>query len=169
MNHSPRRSADRPAFQTTAFRPPGRFQQTPLKSIGSLSPLSPLWLDPCLRSVGLTTEDTEDTEKEGLEDGAGVRRSKPQAICATPARQFRASFIRPDSGAPRMGCCRFPDTPPGGAVPYLTAVRMADGPAGLETCGTAGRNTCAALSGCGNAGLVHGVDARPEFRILSCL
>jgi len=55
--------------QITAFRPPRRFQQTPLKSTGSLSPLSPLWFVPCPRSGGLTTEDTEDTEKEGLADG----------------------------------------------------------------------------------------------------
>ena len=66
--------------QLTAVYPLRRFQQTPLKSTGSPCSLSPLWFDSCPRSGGLTTEDTE---KEGLGDGADVHRSKPQAICAT--------------------------------------------------------------------------------------
>ena len=64
MNQPPRRSADSPVFQIADFRPPRRFQQTTLKSNGSLSPLSPLWFDSCPRSGDLTTEDTE---KEGFQ------------------------------------------------------------------------------------------------------
>ena len=147
MNQPPRRSADIPVFQITAFRTPRRFQQTPLKSAGSLSSLSPLWFDSCTRSGGLTTEDTEDTEKERLGDGADVHRSKPQAICSTPARRFRFSYIRPYPGAPRVGCCCIADFPVGRARPCPEALRLADRRAGLKICGTAGLETCAPSHG----------------------
>lgn len=67
MNQPPHGSEDSPVSQITAFPPPGRVQQTPLKSNGSLSPLSPLRLNSCPWSGGLTTEDTENTEKEGFQ------------------------------------------------------------------------------------------------------
>jgi hypothetical protein len=75
MNPPPRRIADIPVSQITAFSPPRRVQQAPLKSTGSLSSLSPLWFNSCPRSGGLITEATEATEKEGLGDGADVVRT----------------------------------------------------------------------------------------------
>ena len=119
-------------FQLTAFRPPRRFQQTPLKSTGSLSPLSPLWFDPCPRSVGLTTENTE---KEVC-DGPDVHRSKPQTICTTPARRFRISYTRPDPGEPQVRC-----------------YRIADNPASLKT--------LAVSRSCRSNGAVDGLNSRP--------
>ena len=127
VNQPPRRSADSFAFQITAFRPPRRLQQTPLKSAGSLT-LSPLWFDSCPRSGGLTTEDTEDTEdteKEGFGDGADVHRSKLKAICPTPAKRFISSYTRPDPGAPRVGWGCIADFPVGCAVRRPEALRFA--------------------------------------------
>ncbi len=144
-------------FQIMAFRSPRRLQQTTLKSIGSLSPLSPLWLDSCPQSGGLTTEDTKGSEKEGLWDGADVYRSKPQAIGTTAARRFRPCDIRPDPGAPRVGCRCIGAFSVGRARPRLKAARFADGPAGFQTCATSdGRQP---------AHPVHGLDAIPDFGV----
>ena len=75
------------------------------------------WFDSHPRSGGLSTDDAKDTEKEGFGDGSDVHRFKPQAVCATTARRFRSSFIRPDPEAPRVGFCRLAEFPVGCAVP----------------------------------------------------
>ncbi len=153
MNHPPRRSADFPVVQITAFRPPWRLEQTPLKSSGSLSPLSPLRLYSCRVSGGLTTEDTE---KEGLGDGADSHRSKPQASCTMPTKRFGSSYSRPDPAARRMGCSCIADFPVGWAGPRPTAARLADGPACLETCATS--------DGRRSARQVRGLNSRPFLK-----